>query len=437
MTEKLRSLVAAEIRPGSLGGIPTLFASPERRVAEWRELTTALFQSIEFDRQDALMQAEDARLVRMTRDRLEAYAAAQEDNLARMKDLMQPLGAGRLVASQASFAFTKAQNTLLGNYTALLRDWAWETDENEAHFAAVRAVLPPGDAIKTVLVPGAGGCRMAFDLARHLRPEIVVATEINPLTLFAAKRVLAGERLSLWEFPALPLDLAHAHRLCELSAPEVRADVQPVFADFLEDSFEPESFDLVLTPWFIDVLPVSMTTVVSRINQLLRPGGVWVNFGPLMIPSPQRATLLTKDEVLHLAKRNGFAVEKETVGDVPQLHSELWPVNRLVTVATWAARKVDGCPVVSEPMEESLPPFLLDTTRPIDFGIDIDPLITSHELISAILKCAKHGLSVDEAVRLLNAKIPAGEDQIRALVVKTLRGLYLARRSSSMLERSS
>src|SRR5262249_50146690 len=155
----------------------------------------------------------------------------------------------------------------------------------------------------------AGGCRLAFDLARRLSPELLVATEINPLLFLVAKRVLAGERVSLWEFSPLPIDVERCQRLQVLAAPEVRTDIQLVFQDFLESSFNDATFDLVVTPWFIDVVGAPMASIVSRVNKLLRPGGLWVNFGPLMFKTPQRSSLLTHDEVLELARQHGFAVE--------------------------------------------------------------------------------------------------------------------------------
>jgi hypothetical protein len=116
-----------------------------------------------------------------------------------------------------------------------------------------------------------------------------VALDFNPLFLLAAARILAGEALELHEFPIAPRTIADHAVLRRHAAPQSPSPgLELVLADASAPPFLPGSFDLVLTPWFVDIASEPVGRVVRRINSLLATGGHWIHHGSLASPMRRR-----------------------------------------------------------------------------------------------------------------------------------------------------
>lgn len=81
-----------------------------------------------------------------------------------------------------------------------------------------------------------------------------------------------------------------------------------VEGDFLTHSGR---YDIIVTLFFIDT-SLDVISTLEHIYELLRPGGTWINLGPLLWPGGAQARVeLSLDEVLRLAKMIGFEIEGE------------------------------------------------------------------------------------------------------------------------------
>lgn len=70
-------------------------------------------------------------------------------------------------------------------------------------------------------------------------------------------------------------------------------------------------YDHIVTLFFIDTSLNAISTL-EHIYGLLRPGGTWINLGPLLWPGGAQARVeLSLEEVLNLAKLVGFQIEGE------------------------------------------------------------------------------------------------------------------------------
>jgi hypothetical protein len=280
----------------------------------------------------------------LAHQRLERVAAALDDQSARLRALMQPLGFDRRNEAHAVHVALGTElplnQGLSSYYPNLHRDWCWGDAENRASLDTVLASLPTGTTPARVLVLGAGACRLAYDLHQVLRPGLTVALDFNPLFLLAASRVLAGDALELYEFPIAPRTIADHAVLRRLAAPAaVAPGFEFVLADASAPPFRPGSFDLVLTPWFIDVAGEPVGRIIARINALLALGGLWVNHGSLAFADAAPAEALSLEELLERLPAGGFsrAVARETVQ--PYLASPASRHARQETVITFSARK--------------------------------------------------------------------------------------------------
>lgn len=327
-----------------IGGIPWLMPEPRLALTEWRGRLHHLLThyATEAARQRAALA--DSAGDPLTRQRLLHVATALDDQSARLRTLMQPLGIDRRSEAHAVHVALGTElpvnQGLSSYYPNLHRDWCWGDAENRASLDAVVACIPVGKRPSRVLILGAGACRLAYDLHQALQPGLTVALDFNPLFLLAASRVIAGEALELYEFPIAPRSIADHAVLRRLAAPvPVAPGLEFVLADASAAPFRPGSFELVLTPWFLDVAGEPVSRVITRINALLAPGGLWINHGSLAFVDAVPADALSLEELLECLPAGGFASAQVHEVSQAYLSSPASRHARQETVITFGARK--------------------------------------------------------------------------------------------------
>lgn len=303
----------------------------------------------------------------LTRRRLEALHEAYSDQVRCVTELLAPLLAGRAGSDSATYTGLKApalsNNTTLFSYaTNLFRDWVWGDDENEQTVAMLASVAK--EPLGRTLVLGAGGGRLAWDLAQSAASE-VIAVDINPLTSFAAAAISRGRDVSLWEFPLAPVtteDVA-LKRTLGLDA-ETAAPLTWVLADARALPFPTGSFDTVVTPWFTDVVQSAPTTTANLINRLLTPGGRWLNFGSVAFADADPAKCFVLPELCEIVKGQGFSDPAIAEERGPYLCSPHSRFGRHELLHAFAATKIRETADQSVPAD-TLPGWLSDTQQPV------------------------------------------------------------------------
>jgi carnosine N-methyltransferase len=208
---------------------------------------------------------------------------------------------------------------------AMARDWTslGATERRETYFpilSALNGLLNPG---QIVLVPGSGLGRLAVEVASG--GFIAHANESSFIMLVAAWVALMGPR-RFRIFPFLHqlsgLD-TFADSLIAADFPD-RTDHDPaaLLADgrlkLLAGQFTglagaaDDSYDAVVTCYFIDVVG-DIAAAVGIIHRLLRPGGYWINMGPMMLHhgDDQFFTTQTLEDVARIAVGVGFEIIRE------------------------------------------------------------------------------------------------------------------------------
>ena len=253
--------------------------------------------------------------------------------------------------------------------THLLRDWAAEGAELRRRtygpiLRAVRRLVQPqpqreqgegggGGNGARILVPGAGLGRLAFELAYGYggsssttagRAYRVTALDVSPVMVAAAASVLAllreqgpeqGEggddhrhqELTFFPFVHDPLinQRSHAARFRPVAAPDPAARRQArqrasssassslsslslEVGDLLAHAAaRPQGYDAVVTCFLIDTGQTPLDYLWA-IKQLLRPGGHWINLGPLNYHKqlPEGAVQLTLEDLEWAAAAMGL-----------------------------------------------------------------------------------------------------------------------------------
>lgn len=240
-----------------------------------------------------------------------------------------------------------------------------------------------------VLVPGVGLGRLVFDICRA--GFSVEGNEISYHMLMASALVL-NETKHAHQFSIAPWALGssnHVSRADQLRTVEI-PDVHPATVLGKEQASRvPASdrmsmsmgdfcvvygrsdyagvFDVVTTVFFIDTAP-NLIRYIEAVANCLKPGGIWVNLGPLLWhpPPPRRdhgegdegeasriegdagigdpgSFELTNDEVIALVQYFGFSIERQETdtiqtGYITNTRSMLQSTYR---PSFWIARKKD------------------------------------------------------------------------------------------------
>jgi len=323
-----------------VAGIPVLLPSPEQHLELWRGQLRLLLDRGQRTLAALTDAAGEGRLAPATRARLNALGQAvkaQVDDVARI--LGPALGGA---AAAASAGLPRGVVEYIGY---LYRDWGWPAAgyrENDPALAELAQLLDGAELGRT-LVFGAGACGLAQQLhVRHQASE-TVAIDVDPYLLVIAERVLRGGSVPFTEASLKWIDAAEVSRqwlLQSASAPLARQAFRCVFADGLAPPFADESFDSLVTPWFIDQAVRDLPAFLGLLRRLLRPGGRWLHQGPLVYPEQTPfERRYAREELFELAGAAGLTVGGWTRSSHRYLVSPLTGNGKIESVLSFVATR--------------------------------------------------------------------------------------------------
>lgn len=112
--------------------------------------------------------------------------------------------------------------------------------------------------------------------------------------------------------------------------------------DFLDIAREEtEQWHSVVTCFFLDTAN-NVIEYVEAIWDVLQPGGIWINLGPLLYhhTDSHRASLeLTLDQVLHVVKRIGFELLEQKTIECNYTRKRSSMMHTVYNAEFWVARK--------------------------------------------------------------------------------------------------
>jgi hypothetical protein len=350
-----------------VSGVPCLLEDP----LLWRGLWKArLDDYLEAIAQRLAALAEEANapnLLEKTRARIrhvhDAVASDRRVFVELFRELVPsaPAGLPRLLPG----ADPRAGDTPVIEYCEhLFRDFVWGQAEAASAIELLRRVAP--EKLGKTAVYGVGTGRLALDVQRELGAEKTYGFDIHPLPLLVTTRLLRGEEIELHEYPLAPHsagDTAFRHRLTR-PFPKPEGAVL-AFADALRPPLAPGSLDTVITPWFIDAVAADVHETAAAVNRALRPGGVWLNYGPLRFQGAL-ARLYSIDEVHDVVAASAFELGTRFSADIPYFHSPHSGAHRTDRVFLFAAKKTGEAPALG--VRPLFAPWLSDTRLPIPVG---------------------------------------------------------------------
>lgn len=409
-----------------LDGIPWLIAEPQFRLSEWRQRFLLLAREYEQQARDLATAGKAAPAGSLARRRLTHLANGYRRHLDCIGELLRPLGSEDATVRRETLLALRTRvpmaQDLTSYYVNLHRDWVWGDAENSAALDILRD-LAGQEPLGVMLVAGSGAGRLAYDVHQHLQPRVTCAADINPLLQIVAKRVSAGAAVPLWEFPIAPRTLEQSAIERTLRAPQpARAGLHFVMADVMRAPWSPGSFDTVLTPWFIDIVPQDFREVAARINRLLRPGGRWLNFGSLAFAQSDPARCYSADEALECLRSAGFDSIRARDDDIPYMRSPASRHARVETAFSFVATRRSEAPDPGEAF--NLPDWLADGSRPVPLLPHFETQSLVNRIYAFVLALVDGRRSSQEIARyLVEQKLMSAEDA-SAAVRSFLTSLY-------------
>ena len=391
----------------ALDGVPFLMADPDDALSDWRNRWTLAHAELDAERNLA---RNAGAVSTATQARLDALAAGLDAQKTALDRVLGPLAVAKGVAKETQLGL----KTRLPNHHGVLsyaqnitRDWAWGAAENEAAANAVAPLVPQG---ARVLVLGCGAGRLAYDLHRMRTPSVTVALDTNPLLALVGHALSAGQTLSFVEFPVAPVGapaIEHA-----LTAPEPVTGLQFVIADALRAPFLDRAFDVVITPWFIDVVDCPLVELLPHINRLLVDGGRWINHGSLAFGTQTPAENLTLPEVEALLPEAGFAPLVAEATTMPYMDSPASRHGRVENVLTWHADKVAHTRPAAR--HQHLPDWIVTGKVPVPLSPSFQTQATTTRVHAFIMSLIDGKRTADEMAKELEARrlMPLKEAQV-------------------------
>lgn len=251
-----------------------------------------------------------------------------------------------------------------------VRDWSQElaTERNQLFEPLIRSLASEFPSVesrsfRTVLVPGSGLARVAYDISSmgfqtqameysHLMDtaaEFLFDLEKSNHSSTASRASLAGLSLSSSQFELFPYVHDFSHQVSGQSqlrgviSPNIASLKKPPnlkleYGDFTELALtHPKSYDAIVTLYLVDTAENALQ-YLDAIRVLLKPGGIWINYGPLKWGTAPQVEFTLEELELVISKLN-FTIESKFNGtnEYNGDRQSLW--SGMYKICGWVARK--------------------------------------------------------------------------------------------------
>ena len=227
-----------------------------------------------------------------------------------------------------------------------VRDWGEDNDnvrrthhdiilaEVRAATAAIAEAVAEGryrgnrDGLR-VLTPGDALCRLSYDLSRTGLFKEVEANEGSPLFAEFGHFILncldapfnITPHAGVWynqdsvggHFRKVAVPSPFPEEAPKAMGEKFKLTVGAFEQLYAEGGDRHRHFDVLVTSFFLDTIPGSITRALTIIADLLPPGGYWVNYGPLLYRSDEYPKLSWEEIVALLPSRGLEVVKSEHV----------------------------------------------------------------------------------------------------------------------------
>ena len=405
-----------------------LFEHIDSVVQGWAARLNGFNQKITQEQEALRSSLTDKRISKITRQRLKTTLKAKQVYQDQINGQLQFFN-GYDFDPGLNANYALARNQGVDSYiNNIFRDWSWENGENQELIQALQAVCPSNEySAGKVLTLGAGAARCSYDFHQLYRAEYSLLLDINPFLLTVANKIIAGNTIPLYEFPIAPISTDSHTVLHHCERNDTNNNVafdnfDYMLADVTNIPLKPNTFDTILTPWLIDIIPMDLREFIPHVNRVLKTGGVWLNTGSLAFFHKNEAWHYNQEEVIDLLKKYGFEVTNTKRTKINYMQSPHSAHGRVENVFSFCAKKkFDSIPAKPH---KYLPEWITNGTLPIPQLEELIAVSSKFLLQAQILSAIDGSRSINDIGTLLAKQYGMSEQNACAAVRKILSDNY-------------
>jgi|GEM_PF-1293669 len=405
----------------ALGEIPCLFTTGIQQKNLWQHQMAMMEQQggEALEHLEYILEGYDVSA--LTRSRLGQAHAAMRESLEMIMGQLRDAG----LKSQRFPPFEQINvDNPTEYYHHILRDWAWDaepsqhfkTHVNDANLQRVLDIWQTPQPGKMLFL-GAGAGRLSWDLHKALKPEFTIAADINPFLLTCAQSLIRSRKAitlpELYTYPQIGFPYAKSWLMQPPDDPDqLHKSWFALGADVWNMPLKEGSVDTVVTSWLLDVTGGDAKDLIQVISFLLKPGGQWINTGPLLYSGQLSFDLkYSAEEILDFADMAGFDLQRQSVEEVAHMASPLNARYHHEQVWSFSARKRTEARTLPRPGlndEWLTPPWLILHHQPVpdmDFQCEL-----GHEFIAQVLNLVDGKRSLYLIAQMVQPTLPEGVD---------------------------
>uniref|UniRef100_A0A914Z4Q4 carnosine N-methyltransferase n=1 Tax=Panagrolaimus superbus TaxID=310955 RepID=A0A914Z4Q4_9BILA len=219
-------------------------------------------------------------------------------------------------------------------FKQMVRDWSSEGSEERStcYSRVIRGLEEKFPAVDKrhdiqILIPGAGLSRLAWDISRLGFSTLANEFDFSMIVManYLLNSKLKQNSLSIYPYVVERLNSwTYEDQVRKITIPDIDMSSTQLLTrkntfgfamgDFLEVFSDGEQFDAVVSVFFLDTAKNPVAYIRAMYN-LLKPGGIWFNFGPLLYhyaDMPENDSVeIPFEKLLEIIEKIGFRIEKK------------------------------------------------------------------------------------------------------------------------------
>jgi len=253
--------------------VPWLFPNPEESFIEWgskvrnfiqveSSLINEVGNTLKFEKRPS------------TLARVQSIIDGKSHNLKYLESLLN------IFDEIIPIPLAESTQNIYSYFELVFRDWHKESAEIECYTKLINEVISNNN-FKNILILGSGAGRLSYNLALNNPKSQFISFDHNPLLSFLFKRILDGESINLSQVEMYAKNQDSYATVIELFKPSKELDNhQIVMGSFPDLPFKENSFDLIIAPWFLDIIESNLESSLVIIQKFLSKNGGTVYLGP-------------------------------------------------------------------------------------------------------------------------------------------------------------
>lgn len=366
-----------------INGLPCLYMDPENELLEWSSKIKNFLQAETLAIKD-LQRRVNQNKNDLARKRLSLQLEARSKNLKFANNILHDF------MRENTLDLIPSTQQIQSYFQLIFRDWCWDARELKVYLNFVQEKIQPN---QKVLILGSGAGGLSLKLAHHNPKTQFVSIEHNPLLASTCNQVSTGKSIKLFEYSQYPRELKASAKKWEIQERQLETDNHLLLlASFPNLPLKDESFDLIIAPWFFDILDIPFINAVFAARDFLKPDGSLLFIGPANVHKNNLVEQFSQEEIIRVMQKLFSDIESETQ-DLFYLDSPLESQRRLEQVLFLrASQKTQFDPLELESYQER---------EDIVYSAQLEQLKLTTEIKNKILKLIDKDMSFESLAKKL------------------------------------